>query len=157
MTQTQKKLFLTFIFFTSFIFGITAQNYDVYSVRGDVKCIEGRIKKSLKLREKITETQVISIPSSGMIMLLDADNKKLYTINKPYTGTVKNLIESNNVSVKLLSNQYLKYLLSQLKGKNSITTESTHMQHTASAYREADSLLIETDTNSIELPIDTIK
>lgn len=153
----RKKLLLTFFLFAAFALGMTAQSYDVYSVRGDVKRIEGRVKQPVKLREKIDETQVVSIPQSGMIMLLDAGSKKLYTINKPCTGTVKTLIGSENVSIKNLSNQYLKYLLAQLKGKGSITTETAYMQRTASAYRDADSLLITVDSTSVELPEDSVK
>lgn len=134
-----------------------AQEYDVYSVRGEVKLIAGRAKQPVKLRDKITDTHIVSIPQSGMIMLLDKEGKKLYTINKPCTGKVKALLTGDKVSVKTLSNQYLKYLLAQLRGKGSIMTETAYMQRTASAYRDADSLLIATDSAAAEQICDTLK
>ena len=73
------------------------------------------------------------------------------------TGKLKSLLAEDKASVKNLSNQYLKYLLAQLKGKGSIMTETAYMQRTASAYRDADSLLIATDSAAAEQVMDSVK
>lgn len=156
-TILSKTLMLMLLFLTASAIDSAAQDYDVYSVRGEVKLIRGRSKSPIKLRDKITDEQIVSIPQSGMIMLLDKTGKKLYTINRPCTGKVKTLLTEDKASVKNLSNQYLKYLLAQLKGKGSIMTETAYMQRTASAYRDADSLLIATDSAAAEQVMDSVK
>lgn len=152
-----KTLMLMLLFISASAIDGAAQDYDVYSVRGEVKLIRGRSKSPIKLRDKITDEQIVSVPQSGMIMLLDKTGKKLYTINQPCTGKLKSLLAEDKASVKNLSNQYLKYLLAQLKGKGSIMTETAYMQRTASAYRDADSLLIATDSAAAEQVMDSVK
>lgn len=115
-------------------------------MRGNVKLINGRTKVPVKLRQDIDVKQIISIPEQGMLMLLNQQERKLYTINHAVTGSVRSLLENERTGVKALSNQYLKYLLAQMRGRGSIITETVCMQRTASAYRDADSLLMVVDS-----------
>ena len=132
-----KKL-LTLLFF-GIVFScsmLQAQSYTVFSLRSEVKTIKGKSSSDVKLRAELTPETVISVPTSGRIILLDRAGSKLYTISRPCQGSIKELIAQNGqVQVKSLSKQYLGYILRQMSGKGVIETRTCYMDRTASVYR----------------------
>ena len=92
MKKLLTLLFLGIVFSCSML---QAQSYTVFSLRGEVKTIKGKSSSDVKLRAELTPETVISVPSSGRIILLDQVGSKLYTISRPCKGSIKELIAQN--------------------------------------------------------------
>lgn len=123
----------------AFALSAQAQTYAVFSVRGDVRMMNNKKSIPLKLRQDIHASDNVIVPATGKLILLDKGNSKLFTINKPYSGTVSKLIADNTrCSMKNLSKQYLRYLIGQMSGKGIIETRTCYMDRTASAYRDVE-------------------
>lgn len=131
-------------------FTAQAQQYDVFSLRGNVRLVKGKASTPLKLRQVVNGDSHLLVPSTGKLILLDKSNSKLYTINKPYNGKVSALVADNaRCSVKALSKQYLRYLVNQMAGKGVIETRTCYMDRTASAYRDVESDSTSTDSTIV--------
>lgn len=80
------------ILFLSLAFALSAQaqTYAVFSVRGDVRMMNNKKSIPLKLRQNVHASDNVIVPATGKLILLDKGNSKLFTINKPYSGTVSN-------------------------------------------------------------------
>lgn len=139
---------LLLLFATTFT--AQAQQYDVFSVRGNVCLVKGKTTMPLKLRQTVVGGTHLIVPSTGKLILLDKSNSKLYTINKPYNGKVAALVADNSrCSVKALSKQYLRYLVNQMAGKGVIETRTCYMDRTASAYRGMENDSTTTDSTIV--------
>lgn len=134
-----KHILSLLFFFLAFAFTTQAQTYAVYSMQGDVRLVQNKKSVPMQLHQNIQATDNVIVPATGKLILLDKSNRKLFTINKPYNGTVSHLIADNTrCSMKNLSKQYLRYLVGQMSGKGVIEKRSTYMDRTASVYRGGD-------------------
>jgi len=118
-----------------------SQSYHVYSVRGTVKLINGKNSSNVHIRQKLDAKQKIKIEESGMIILFNVEQRKLYTINTAGYGTIKELISKSKNSVKECTNAYFRYIVKVLLGKERIVTETAYMNKTTASFRGGDSLL----------------
>lgn len=145
-----KHLLSTLFLFIAFAIASNAQSYSVFSVRGDVRVVKGKATAPIKLRQELEAQSRVAIPSTGKLILLDKANSKLYTINKPYSGTIANLLADDaRCSMKNLSRQYLRYLVNQMAGKGVIETRTCYMDRTASAYRDVEPDSTATDSTIV--------
>lgn len=134
-----KHILSLIFFFLAFAFTTQAQTYAVYSMQGDIRLVQNKKSVPMQLHQNIQATANIIVPATGKLILLDKSNRKLFTINKPYSGIVSHLIADNTrCSMKNLSRQYLRYLVGQMSGKGVIEKRSTYMDRTASAYRDVE-------------------
>lgn len=145
-----KHLLSLLFFLLAFAFTAQAQSYAVFSVRGDVRIVHDKKSTPIKLRQDIQASDRVVVPATGKLILLDKANSKLFTINKPYSGTVSQLIADNSrCSMKNLSKQYLRYLIGQMSGKGVIETRTCYMDRTASAYRDVEMDSTATDSTIV--------
>lgn len=145
-----KHLLSIIVFLLTFAFTSQAQTYAVFSVRGDVRLVQNKKSAPIKLRQCIQASDNVVVPATGKLILLDKANSKLFTINKPYSGAVSQLIADNTrCSMKNLSKQYLRYLIGQMSGKGVIETRTCYMDRTASAYRDVEMDSTATDSTIV--------
>lgn len=133
-----------------------SQTYYVYSLRETVKLIDGKKSSDVRLRQKLLASQTLKIANSGMVILFDYDKRKLYTINTPCTGRIKDLIKKPASSLKDLSQRYAQYVWKQISGKGSLMTATASMGRTAASYRDADSTLMIVDSLQTVQPDTTV-
>lgn len=116
--------------------GASAQDYTVFSVRGNVRATVGKQCKEVKPRLELSGSSRVTIPNAGKLVLLAKKGNKLYTISKPCCGTLSALLaDTQRSTVKELSDTYRNYLLKHLSGKGLLETQTAYMDKTASAYR----------------------
>lgn len=145
-----KHLLSIIVFLLTFAFTSQAQTYAVFSVRGDVRLVQNKKSAPIKLRQCIQASDNVVVPATGKLILLDKANSKLFTINKPFSGAVSQLIADNTrCSMKSLSKQYLRYLIGQMSGKGVIETRTCYMDRTASAYRDVEMDSTATDSTIV--------
>ena len=135
------------------IFGVSciAQNYQVYSVKGDVKSLNGKNEAPVTIGMQIQANTKVIIPAGGRLVILDEANKKLHTINTSATGTIAELLKKGDVSVQQLTDSYLAYIKSKITNSGG-TQDKNYKQSAASSYRDPDSLLLRSIFNE-----DTLK
>ena len=134
---------LFFVF--TMVQAISAADYLVYSVIGDIQMVQNNKKVSLSARQTINSQTRIAIGKESAVNVLDEKNSKLYSFTTPGTYTVAALIQDAKTP-KSLSSQYVSYLVKQLfsKESHSLKHPDTYMQTTATSYRatSTDSLLL---------------
>lgn len=128
------------------ILSVSAQQYTVYSIVGDMFIRENGRDVPLKPRKTISASTVLKIGKESAVTVLDERNSKLYSFTEAGTNTVGQLIAGKKSSAKNLSKQYMNYLVKQLfaSGSQKMVHPDTYMQATATAYRseESDSLML---------------
>lgn len=125
---------------------VSAQQYTVYSVAGDVFVKENGREVRLKPRKTITAGTVLRIENESAVTVLDERNSKMFSMTETGTSTAGKLIAGKKSSAKNLSKQYMGYLVKQLfaSGSKQMSHPDTYMQSTATAYRSEafDSLML---------------
>lgn len=131
-----KKILITFtMFLMTFI--VNAQQYKVYSVTGNVSA-DG---KGVEAKQTLTAKSVLSIEKGGKIILFDSTNNSLATLKTEGKGTVATLLKVAGNSEKKLSGSYLSFITQKMTSDDK--KDNTYMQSAGSAYRDADSLLLD--------------
>lgn len=123
-----------------------SQKYYVYSIRGDVKLVQGNKTKDLEVRNVLNASETLSMSKGSMVVLLDMDAKKYCTLTVPGKGTISKLLANKQSTTELCSKKYWSYLMKQILGKGTLVTRTAHMAKTTGSYRETDSLLIMVDS-----------
>lgn len=131
-----KKICITLIcFFMSFI--ANAQQYKVYSVSGDVSA-DG---KAVVAKQTLTSKTILSLGKGGKIVLFDGTNNKLTTLKSEGKGNIATLVKMAGNSEKAISGSYLSFITQKMTSEDK--KDNTYMQSAGSAYRDADSLLLD--------------
>lgn len=145
----KKKLLL--LFFISVI-GLSslAQEYQVYSVKGEVTCGEGQNTIPAMVGMGIDTSTFITIPEGGRLVVLDESKKELYTMKNAVSGKMADVIQKEENSVQQLTDSYLTYIKSKMKDDGS-PKDRNYRQSAASSYRDPDSLLLELLFHNVEL------
>lgn len=123
-----------------------AQTYCVYSVRGDVKLVEGNKTKDVEVRNVLNASQTLSMSKGSMVVLLEMGAEKYCTLTVPGKGTISKLLANKQSTTEQCSKKYWSYLMKQIFGKGTLVTRTAHMANTTGSYRETDSLLIMVDS-----------
>ena len=131
-----KKYLITMVLFMV-TFVVNAQQYKVYSVTGPVT-IDG---KAVKSKQVLSAKDVLSISKGGKIILFDSANKKLTTLKSEGKGVVASLVKMAGNSEKVISGSYLSFITQKMTSEDK--KDNTYMQSAGSAYRDADSLLLD--------------
>ena len=105
-------------FVLTMVQAISAADYLVYSVIGDIQMVQNNKKVSLSARQTINSQTRIAIGKESAVNVLDEKNSKLYSFTTPGTYTVAALIQDAKTP-KSLSSQYVSYLVKQLFSKES--------------------------------------
>ena len=121
---------------------LSAQTYVVYAITGNVVTIDKRMKSSVSVRQQLDPSVVLSIPDGGIIRLFDQSAHKLYTLKNKATGPISKLIETQPESGKVVTPQYFKYIMKNLRGD--MVTNTCETDNATTIFRDAnDSLFIE--------------
>lgn len=121
-----------------------AQNLVVYGVTGKVETVlPNGSKHVLKLRETLSEQDVINLPYGAMLEVLDTESRKQYTLRQPGKAKLENMLSDRRNSVLKLTSKYFDYVIAQVKGKGQV--KSRRVSDPATVTREvmvADSMYI---------------
>jgi len=131
-----KKIFSTLVLFVLTIVA-NAQQYKVYSVAGTVT-VDG---KAVVAKQVLTSKSVLSISKGGKIILFDSTNNKLTTLKSEGKGNIATLVKMEGNSEKAISGSYLSFITQKMTSEDK--KDNTYMQSAGSAYRDADSLLLD--------------
>lgn len=131
-----RKFFITLVLFVLTIVA-NAQQYKVYSVTGTVT-VDG---KSVVAKQVLTSKSVLSISKGGKIILFDGTNNKLTTLKSEGKGNIATLVKMAGNSEKAISGSYLSFITQKMTSEDK--KDNTYMQSAGSAYRDADSLLLD--------------
>lgn len=118
-----RRLFFLFSFLCLMASEAVAQQFEVLSITGSVEVGgEGEPKHELMLREKLTPSSFLNVPFKAKIELLDEKKRVMYTIKTPGYATLGSMVANKQNSVLRLTEQYLSYLKTRLKGKGELTS-----------------------------------
>ena len=127
---------------------LSAQNYIVYAVTGNVVTIDKKMKSSVSVRQNLDASVVLEIPEAGIIRLFDRDAKKLYTLKNKCEGSIAQLIESQPESGKVVTAQYFKYIMKNLRGD--MVTNTCETDNATTIFRDANDSLFVSSPDSIK-------
>lgn len=142
--RISKLLFLVVLMILSFV--ARAQTYTVYSVIGNAKVVNGKATSVLLPRKQLNMNSRLLIEPESAVVVLDEKSYKMYSFAAEGSHTVGQLINMGRTSVKTLSKQYMRYLITQLftDASQQKVHPNSYMQVTATSYRSAtnDSMLL---------------
>ena len=137
----KKELFFVVIFSLLNVFCL-AQNYQVYVVKGDIKCNDEQCEIPITIGMLIQPTNKVVIPEDGRLVILDEANMKLHSIKGTCSGTLVELLQKEDVSVQQLTKSYMSYIKSKIANSGD-PKDRNHMQSAGTSYRDPDSLLLQ--------------
>lgn len=121
-----------------------AQKYIVYSVSGNIS--EMKAGSSIKIlpKKRLNENSFLNISQLSRIVIINENDKVMYTISGKSEGTVRQLLKTGkSVAAKKLSPQYYAILLNKLSNTN---TRNTYMQSAATSFRDGDKIIEKLDS-----------
>lgn len=95
----------------------SAQGFVVFSVRGNVRRVEGTTQTALNVRDVVKGSDIVDIPMRGALVLVDQKNSIQLSLTKPGHASVKAMTQEDNNSISRISSRYLAYVRSQLNGQ----------------------------------------
>ena len=116
-----KRLFLSLLAMAATI-GLSAQQYVVYSITGHVEIEGNNGKRALQLRDKLHPQSTIVIPYKGKVELLDEKGSKKHVLKTPGRGALSQLLADRGNTVMRLTEQYLNYMRSRVKGNGELSS-----------------------------------
>ena len=128
-----------------------AQTIQVYAVKGDVRCNDGQSETVVAIGMMIPPTAKVTVPEGGRLVVLNEADKQLRTIKTAVSGPIGELLKQENVSVQQLTDSYLSYIKSKITDSGN-PKDKNYRQSAGTAYRDPDSLLLQT-----LFPEDTLK
>lgn len=149
----KRILFLLTLVFSLATLAAEAQtSYYVSSLHGDVTLKQGKKATVLKLRDRLTENSQITVPASGLLVLLDVKNRRQYTINTPASGTVQSIISKKDVASKELTHTYFRYLWNKMTSRSESSVNSTYMQQYGASLRDGNEAFEDSVSASTAVP-----
>lgn len=128
------KYTISLLLFLLCTLSISAQEYVIYTIHGEV--ILTTKGKSLKLTpgEKLGDGSVLTVGDNSKITILNENSKKIFTIKTPGTGTVSSFVTNTENKINKVSNDYIEFI------KKKITSEDNgkdinYMQSAGTSYR----------------------
>lgn len=146
-----KKKKLILILFTAFGLSCSAQSFQVYAVKGEIKCNDGQNETVASIGMMISPSTKVTVPEGGRLVVLNEVDKQLRTIKTSVSGPIAELMKQEEVSVLQLTDSYLTYIKSKMVDSGD-TKDRNYRQSVGTAYRDPDSLLLQS-----LFPEDTLK
>lgn len=94
-----------------------AQNFQVYSLRGNVRRVKGTTLQALSLRDVVHGNDVLDIPMHAALVLVDLQSGIQVTLTKPGHAAAKAMAKESGNTVTKVTAKYLSYIQSQLRGQ----------------------------------------
>jgi hypothetical protein len=113
-----KKMFIicTILMLLSTAVETYANDYTVLTVSGkNINVINGKEKRQLLARERITSETIISIPYGCIVELFDMTTKTKHILKVPGSAKVKDLVANKKNTTRKLTGQYLAFVEQQIK------------------------------------------
>lgn len=137
-----KKLFFL-IAILACVISCQAQTFQVYAVKGDVRCFDGQKGSLVTVGMLLGANTKLTIPNGGRIVFFNEVDKRLYTIKNASSGLIANLLMKDDVLVQQLTDSYLSYVKSKMNGSGN-PQDKNYRQSAGVTYRDGDSLILQT-------------
>ena len=138
----KKKLLILTLFIASGLL-CSAQTFQVYAVKGEVKCNDGQNETVVAVGMMIPPTAEVTVPEGCRLVVLNEADKQLHTIKTTSSGPITELLKQENVSVQQLTDSYLIYIKSK-RTDSGDSKDRNYRQSAGTSYRDPDSLLLQT-------------
>lgn len=115
-----RKVLLIFALAIASIVCAHADTFIVYALTGNVSRVVNKETTALKVRDKVTNKDVISIPAKGSIIILNIKTHEKVTISKPGKATIDDLLKFSTTEKKVVQDTYWAWLLKQIKGNTTV-------------------------------------
>lgn len=138
-----KKVLFILLFLLN-CFGSPAQKYIVYSVSGNVFEKNSGSSDKILPKKHLKENSILCISQLSRIVIINENDKVMYTITGKAEGTISQLFKSGkSVAAKKLTPQYCTILLNKLSNS---TTRNTYMQSAATSFRDGEQIIERLDS-----------
>ena len=137
----QRLLFLVVIFFF-FCLPCRAQDFQVYTTKGDITVASGHAQEIVVPGMSLSEKSILTIPDGARIVLLSEKDKKLYTIKEAAQAQLGSLIVRESSTTQQLTDSYLTFIRQKISDSGE-PKEKNYRQSAGTSFRDADSTLID--------------
>lgn len=162
-----KKYIVTLIFMIACIIVLgqvqSPANIVVSEIHGNVLLHSGKQKLALTVGQKITTRDVLVLPAGATLVLLDPQERQLYTLRGLFSGSIKKyLIKNKNQCTKKTSEKYMNYLLSKVFERRP-RSEAALEDDQATVFRDVENMLAPEDSllldsaENVPVPLDSIR
>ena len=103
------KKFSLFLILCSVTVAASAQNFLLYSFKGNVSVVENKVESKAKVGKPLTGAASIKIASGGAVTLI-CNEAAMFTLSKPGTYALSSFGDSCRVSTGSVSSNYVKYV-----------------------------------------------
>lgn len=149
-----KKILLVLFFFTSSLSLLFAQDYLVYTVKGDVVSKDGEKVVKVETGMILGAKTVLVIPAEARLVVFCETSKELSTIKVEATDVLENLVNKQGNTTQQLTESYLAFIKQKITDSGN-PQDKNYKQSAGTSYRETDSLLLKTLVH--DEPVDTTK
>lgn len=149
-----KRLLLTLFIILASLGVLSAQDYQVYTVKGDVAFKEGEKVVKVETGMVLGAKTVLVIPADARLVVLCETSKELSTIKVEATDTLENLVKKQGNTTQQLTESYLAFIKQKITDSGN-PQDKNYKQSAGTSYRETDSLLLKTLVH--DEPVDTTK
>lgn len=138
-------------------------NIVVSEIHGNVLLHSGKQKLVLTVGQKITTKDILLLPAGATLVLLNPQERQLYTLHGLFSGSIKKyLIKNRNQCTKKTSEKYMNYLLSKVFEKRP-RSKTVLEDDQATVFRDDEDMLDPVDSleldsaGNVPVPLDSIR
>lgn len=136
-----KRIFATIVFIFICATFCFAQDFLVYTVKGNITIAKGKLIEKVTPGMIIKPTERLNIPAESRLVVLNESSKTLHTIKVSGNYTLSELINNSNNTKQELTDSYLTFIKQKVSGIND-KKDKNYMQAAGTSYRGEDSLHI---------------
>ena len=130
-----KSLYI-FLLLYSFCVFCYAENYIVYSVKGNVWSNDN---VPVKRGTILSSSDILKIEENSKLVIVTEIEKQMYTIHFKSHGKLEGLLKNQECNKRNLSDAYLSFVKKSIFGTSDVE-DKNYMQSAGTAYRKTDSI-----------------
>lgn len=118
-----------------------AQDFQVYTVKGDILVQKDGKQEKVAPGMKLTAGSVLTVPAQARLVVLDESKKELYTVKTAATGELGKLVKTEGTSTQQLTDSYMAFIKQKIMDSGN-PKDRNYKQSAGTSYRETDSLML---------------
>ena len=129
----------------------SAQQYEVYRVRGEASLVVKQQAKPLAKQQVLAPTDILSLAHRSEVKMFVRESQEMITLRGQCAGSIASLIEQQQNARQVMTPDYFNFVLSNLKGEG--YNEGLQAGKSTTIYRDdSDSLFLSGPISEPELP-----
>lgn len=137
-----KKLLISFVLGLFLAPLCVAQDYLVYTVKGDVSVNNGGKTETVTRGMGLARSSVLTLSEGAKLVILSESENKLYSVKDVTGGKLSDLVKKDAGSAQQLTESYLAYIKKKITDSGD-PKDKDYKQAAGTSYRETDSLLVD--------------